>query len=143
MNSQNSHVNVVHASILNGFANAALNAPVIRIADTSKPVFLTAHRDALPFPCSSAAYADATLADVAEGASRALSHLLNGGVIRDVASLNLDLPGYSLATPWTVGIFGGSALSPEKYKIGICCKILAHITARYKCFLYQAFLCDE
>lgn len=139
----NSHVNVVHASILNGFANAALNAPVIRIADTSKPVFLTAHRDALPFPCSPADYADATLTDIADGASRALSHLINGGVIRDTATVNLETGGYSLATPWTVGIFGGATVEPDKYKIGVCCKILAHIVARYKCFLYQAFLCDE
>lgn len=139
----NSHVNVVHAGILNGFANAALNEPVIRIADTSKPVFLTEHRDALPFPCSLSAYADATLSDVAEGASRALSHLLNGGVIRDTATLNLDLSGYSLATPWTVGVYGGATVSPEKYRIGICCKIIAHVVARYKTFLYQAYLCVE
>lgn len=139
----NSHVNVVHANILNGDANAALNTTVIRIADTSKPVFLTVHRDALPFPCSPDAYADATLADFADGASRALSHLINGGVIRDTTTVNLETDGYSLATPWTVGIFGGATVTPEKYKIGICCKIIAHITARYKCFLYQAYLCEE
>lgn len=139
----NSHVNVIHRVILNGFANAALSEPVIRIANTSKPVFLTTHRDALPLPCSIAAYADATLSDVAEGASRALSHLLNGGVIRDTASLNLDMPGYSLATPWTCGIYGGATVSPEKHAIGICCKILALIVARYKCFMFQAFLCEE
>jgi len=139
----NSHVNVVHANILNGFASAAINEPVIRIADTTRPVFLTTHRDALPLPCSVAAYNDATLSDVAEGESRALSHLLNGGVIRDTATLNLDLAGYSISTPWTVGIFGGATVSPEKHAVGICCKILALITARYKCFLFQAYLCNE
>jgi len=138
-----SHVNIFHANILNGFANAALNEPVIRIADTTRPVFLTTHRDALPLPCSMAAYNDATLSDVAEGTSRALSHLLSGGVIRDTATLNLELAGYSIATPWTCGIFGGATVAPEKHSIGICCKIIALIVARYKCSMFQAYLCNE
>lgn len=139
----NSHVNVIHREILNGFANAALSEPVIRIADTSRPVFLTTHRDALPFPCSMSAYSDATLSDIAEGASRMLSHLLNEGVIRDTTSINLDTPGFSLDAPWMVGVYGGATVSPEKYRIGICCKIIAHVVARYKTFLYQAYLCVE
>ncbi len=139
----NSHVNVVHATILNGFANELINEPVIRIADTSRPVFLTTHRDALPFPCNMPDYSDATLSDIAEGTSRMLSHLLNGGVIRDTTSINLDVPGFSLDAPWTVGIYGGATVSPENYRISICCKIIAHVVARYKTFLYQAYLCVE
>lgn len=139
----NSHVNAIHAEILNGFANPLINEPVIRIADTSRPVFLTTHRDALPFPSSTSEYADATLSDIAEGASRMLSHLLNGGVVRDTTSMNLDTSGFSINAPWTVGIYGGATVSPEKYRVGICCKIIAHVVARYKCCLYQAYMCEE
>lgn len=139
----NSHVNVVHQGILNGFANALINESVIRIADTTRPVFLTTHRDALPFPCSMSAYNDATLSDIAEGTSRMLSHLINGGVIRDTTSIDLDTPGFSIEAPWTVGIYGGVTVAPEKYRIGICCKIIAHVVARYKCYLYQAYMCVE